>query len=176
MHLFPFHLHNRSVLPLPKYPRSTRPHPFSKVPFVSPPSLPPYLHTASPRSRVPTGRVSAGARGSGRLFSAAERDEPLLPLGGRAGAQVVVLLGRDGQVEPRGVRRVHADVAHRHLDGALAALGDVLARLVVGEHAVLQHEPARLPACGRMFVEDASLVELSDSLDGAGWLECLSGG
>ena len=59
-----------------------------------------------------------------------------------------MLLGGDRQVEPGGVGGVDGDVADGHLDGALAALGDVLEGLVVGEHAVLQNEPARLPACG----------------------------
>lgn len=38
------------------------------------------------------------------------------------------------------------DVAHRHLDGALASFTDVVLAVVVRDDAVVQDEPARLPA------------------------------
>lgn len=56
---------------------------------------------------------------------------------------VAVVLSLSGELQQHSLT---FDVAHGHLDGALASFTDVVLAVVVRDDAVVQDEPARLPA------------------------------
>ena len=61
------------------------------------------------------------------------------------------LFSRYAEVESVEVGRVELDLARGDVDGALAALADILEGLVVREDTVVEDEPTGLPPCTHVF-------------------------